>query len=569
MCGFVGTLGSEIDPGDLDRGLRVISHRGPDGEQIVRLGQLHIAACRLAIQPPYSDPPLHCLRNEVTALNGEIYDLSELTTPRPEDRSPVTDTNLLASVLRDRGKTVLPSLRGLFSLCFWDGRRLLLARDRFGIKPLYYARFGKGLVFASEMKAILSLPGFSRSQDTDVISSIHTVGHNLFPGKTPFQAVMSLKPGHYIECTLEDEPVEKPFALIPQVPLAGHGVMAEATEVADRTEELLAASVSRSILHDLHPKALFFSGGLDSSLLLQIARRHAPITCFLLSDKNDADDLVEGRRVAQALGVRLEERSLDEEDMAREVVSYVWHFEQPIAGGAFDLFGGVAFHALARSVGKEFKIALCGEGADELFLGYHRLHMQPQVFVDSLRERLDAATPAVRETLQAGNLLGEGATMRRAVRNLALHQGLSDYHLASVDRSGMAFGLEIRPTYLDNELGSWAASLDESVLIDRNNNWTKQPLRAIARRRFSQPGTERVAVRRKWAMPSAVQHCSEQMVRRLWECPPGETMDEKRALDEILNDLFVYLHVDPGCTSPPDFTLFDFTKDIRRSRRMI
>jgi asparagine synthetase B (glutamine-hydrolysing) len=157
--------------------------------------------------------------------------------------------------------------------------------------------------------------------------------------------------------------------------------------------------------------------------------------------------------------------------------------------------------------------------------------------------------------------------MSQAVRDLALHQGLSDYHLASVDRSGMAFGLEVRPAYLDNELAAWATSLDESVLIDRNNAWTKLPLRSIARRRFSQPGTERVAVRRKWAMPSAIQLCSEQMMGHLSAGSTCRAKDEKSNLDEILMDLFVYLHVDPGCTSPPNFSLFDFVNDLRRPNR--
>jgi asparagine synthase (glutamine-hydrolysing) len=567
VCGFIGVLGSEISADDVENGLRVISHRGPDGVQAMWMGQLYIASCRLAIHPPYDESPLQYSDKEVIALNGEIYNLFELTASPPVDALSVTDTNLLARVLSDRGKTILPALRGLFAFCFSDGQRVLLARDRFGIKPLYYARFQKGLVFASEMKALLSLPGFSRRLDEDVISSIRIVGHNLFPGKTPFLQVQSLTPGHYIECSVGEEPQEKPFALIPQVPMAGAGLMAEATEAAERTEELLAASVSRAILHDPHPKALFFSGGLDSSLLLDLARRHAPVTCFLLSDRSDADDLIEARRVAQALGVRLEERSINEEDLAREIVSYAWHFEQPIAGGAFDLFGGVAFHALARSIGKDYKVALCGEGADELFLGYHRLHMRPEIFVESLRNRLRAATPVVRQSLEASHLLEQGPLMSQAVRDLALHQGLSDYHLASVDRSGMAFGLEVRPAYLDNELAAWATSLDESVLIDRNNAWTKLPLRSIARRRFSQPGTERVAVRRKWAMPSAIQLCSEQMMGHLSAGSTCRAKDEKSNLDEILMDLFVYLHVDPGCTSPPNFSLFDFVNDLRRPNR--
>jgi len=562
VCGFLGALGSDIGANDVENGLKVILHRGPDGTQATRMGQLCLASCRLAIHPPCDESPLQFSGKEVTALNGEIYNLSELTALPPAGAASVTDTNLLARALSEKGKAILPGLRGLFAFCFWDGQRVLLARDRFGIKPLYYARLQKGLFFASEMKALLSLPGFSRELDEDVISSISIVGHNLFPGKTPFRQVHSLKPGHFIECSAGEEPQERPFAVIPQAPLPGSGLKVAVTEATERTEELLAESISRTVLHDPHPKALFFSGGLDSSLLLDFTRQHAPVTCFVLSDRSDADDLVEARRVSQALGVRLEECSINEEDLAREIVNYAWHFEHPIAGGAFDLLGGVAFHALARSIGRNYKVALCGEGADELFMGYHRLHMRPDIFVESLRNRLREATPVVRESLEAGHFLEEGPLMTQAIRDLALHQGLSDYHLASVDRSGMAFGLEVRPPYLDDELAAWATSLDESVLIDRNNAWTKLPLRAIAKRRFSQPGTERIAVRRKWAMPSAIQLCSEQMMKHLRAT--CRVSDKKNNLDEILMDIFVYLHVDPGCTSPPDFSLFDFVNDLHR-----
>ena len=570
MCGFIGALGSDISDADIDNGLRVISHRGPDGVQATRMRQLYLASCRLAIRPPYEESPLQFSKcNEVIALNGEIYNVSEFTPSQYAPAANITDTALLAQALSNRGTAILATLQGLFAFCFSDGQRVLLARDRFGIKPLYYAPFRNGLVFASEMKALLSLPGFSRELDEDVISSIAVVGHNLFPGKTPFRRVRSLRPGHFIECSAGEEPRETSFAVVPQVPMPGAGLKIEGTAAAERTEELLAESVSRTVLHDPHSKALFFSGGLDSSLLLDLARRHGPVTCFTLSDRSDADDLMEARRVAKALGICLEECSVGEEDLAREIVSYAWHFEQPIAGGAFDLLGGVAFHALARSIAKNHKVALCGEGADELFLGYHRLHMRPEIFVESVRNRIGAAPPMVRQSLESRHFWNDGPLASQAVRNLAVHEGLSDYHLASVDRSGMAFGLEVRPPYLDNDLAAWATSLDESVLIDRDNGWTKLPLRSIARKRFSQPGTDRIAVRRKWAMPSAVQLCSARLIERLSAMSAFRAPHERSNLEELLLDLFTYLHVEPGCTSPPDFSVIDFVNDLRRPVRLI
>jgi asparagine synthase (glutamine-hydrolysing) len=535
--------------------------------QSSRVGRLQIACCRLAIRPPYDESPLQFSESgEVLALNGEIYNFPPVGTSFQNERATrVTDTALLSQALSENGEFILPSLRGLFALCFSDGRRVLLARDRFGIKPLYYAHFMGGLVFASEMKALLSLPNFSRDLDEDVISSIKVVGHNLFAEKTVFRRIRSLRPGHLIECFAGEELKERPFAIIRHVPMRNRGTKVEENVIVERTEELLEESISSTIRHDPQPKALFFSGGLDSSLLLEFARKHAPITCFTLSDRQEADDLLESRRVAQALAVPLEEVSIDEEDLAREIVSYAWHFEQPISGGAFDLLGGVAFHGLARRIGKEFKVALTGEGADELFLGYHRLHMRPEIFIQSMRDRIGSATPLVKEALEQRHFWDGGPSANQAVRDLAVHEGLSDYHLASVDRSGMAFGLEIRPPYLDNALAEWATSLDETELIDRENSWTKLPLRSVARKRFFQPGTERIAVRRKWAMPNAIQQCSERLNKRLNHF--FYTVNEKSNLEELLMDLFSYLFVDPGFTSPPDFSFIDFVADLRRHRR--
>jgi asparagine synthetase B (glutamine-hydrolysing) len=126
----------------------------------------------------------------------------------------------------------------------------------------------------------------------------------------------------------------------------------------------------------------------------------------------------------------------------------------------------------------------------------------------------------------------------------------------------MAFGLEIRPPYLDNELVDLVASLDESTLIDRANSWTKIPLRSIARHRFTGANTERIAVRRKRAMPSAVEMAAARLIDKL----PGNrhTKEKPDFLQNLLTELFIYLHVEPGVSSPPDFSLFEFAAEANR-----
>ncbi|MBI4618960.1 MAG: hypothetical protein HY739_02150 [Desulfobacterales bacterium] len=563
MCGFVGAFNTDISCEEISVALNVLGYRGPDCRQVKQIDTLALGSCRLAILPPLDSPPICSPSDQqVLVLNGEIYGLG-INYENPKSAFPKTDTEFMGQLLKERGTRLLPDLNGLFSLCFFDGNSLILARDRFGIKPLYYANHRGGLVFASEMKVLLSLHGFSRELDEDVMSSFSVLGYNIFVGKTPFRAISAVQPGHFVEVQSFGVIKELLFAQVPKVPQPGQGSHPDPEELRDVVENLLTTSVKRAVLHDLNPKALFFSGGLDSSLLLDIARKEIPVTAFILSDREDTDDLVEARKIATTLDVPLQERLINESDLAREIVHYAWHFEHPIAGGTFDLLGGVAFHALARNVGSDFRVALCGEGADELFLGYHRLHMEPNLFIETMKERAEShATPALREWLEVHNLLHPNSGGNHAIRDLALHQGLSEYHLPSVDRSGMAFGLEIRPPYLDNELVDYVARLDEASLIDRTHNWTKMPLRSIARRRFTEPGMERVAVRRKRAMPSAVEMAAAQLLEKL----PNDKNGKKKPdyLQSLLAELFIYLHVEPGFSTPPDFSIYDFAAEVNK-----
>jgi len=135
----------------------------------------------------------------------------------------------------------------------------------------------------------------------------------------------------------------------------------------------------------------------------------------------------------------------------------------------------------------------------------------------------------------------------------------------------MAFGMEIRPPYLDNDLATWAATLDERVLVDREGKWTKIPLREIAKRRFLDPGAERVWLRRKWAMPSAVQTSARRLLERLGlsgNAAPGAHLSGSEDLNDLLSDLFWYLHIDPGYSEPPDLSLLEFAEQLQQERRV-
>jgi len=550
VCGFMGGFGGQCSLEEIRNAADHIVHRGPDGTSILRRGPLTLVAHRLAIVPPLGASPIHDDGLCALTLNGEVFDL-----PDRREGPTTSDIEALGKFLARHGTEALAQLRGLFAFCWFDGHRLLLARDRFGIKPLYYGSYRGGLVFASEMKSILALPGFSRSPDTDVLSACEVVGHNVFPGRTPFRAISAVKPGHVLEAVAGASMHQWSFATMPPVPKPGKGSQLGADEISFRVEQLLEDAVHRSMDHDPNKKAVFLSGGLDSTLLLEVARREAPVRAYVLSGGEPSDDLSSARQVANALDVPLEECFLGVKDLDRELVHYAWHFEHPVAGGAFDLLGGVAFHSLARRVAAENRVAFCGEGADELFLGYHRLHSEPRLALEMLTRRIGPnISPLLRKWLEDRFPERNTGCLATTFRSLALCEGLSDYHLPSVDRSGMAFGLEVRPPYLDEELVEFCVALDESCLLNREEGWTKIPLRAIARRRLSPLGLDHVVVRRKLAMPAAAKQPGVELSAQLAKLTGGASMDE------ILWSLFRFLFLDPGVASRPSFTLTEFAE---------
>ena len=555
MCGYVGAFGSEMSSEDLAAAARVIGHRGPDGTSVLQRGPLSIVASRLAIVPPMTDPAVLQCPEGILVMNGEVY------IPPERREAHETDTRaVLRRLVTDGPGTTLPSLPGMFSLAWFDGNTLTLARDRFGIKPLYFARYRGGVVFASEMKAILALPSFSRAPDLDVLSAVRVVGHNVFEGRTPFAHVRAVEPGSALVLSVDGSQQSYLFADRPL--FSAREQDTRSNEIAERVELLLSNAVRRTMLHDPCDKAMFFSGGLDSTLLLDMAREHGAVTAFVLTDREDAEDLHEARKAASALDVPLTEVKIGSAELAAEVLHYAWHFERPICDGVFDLFGGVAFHALARVVSRSTKVALCGEGADELFLGYHRVHMKPELARSLLAERIkEHATPPVRQWLEEKGLVSDNnGPLSDSLRRLAMRQGLSEYHLPSVDCSGMAFGLEVRPPFLDEDLVSFVSGLPEDALLDRDGNWTKLPLRSIAKRRLGRMGLDRVWIRRKRAMPTAVEKAAEGLCELLGVDQP--TRPGCLTLGALMEALFWYLHVDPGCTEPPGFTLAEFAEDL-------
>ena len=552
MCGFVGRFGDMAKADLLRLPLRSIKHRGPDGCVMYEKPGFAIGYARLAILPPLSFSGLsRTSEDDVLALNGEIFYGADTLHER-------TDTNVLHDRIRQRGLVAeLTDLRGLFALCRCNAQGLHLARDAFGIKPLYYAELpGGDVVFSSEMKALLAMKEIDKTLDHDVLVSFRVLGYNVFPGRTPFKKIKSVQPGTCVTFTHDSKKKISRFnRSMDRIDFSD--VVYDKLKLSLHIEDLLRTSLRRNYMHDPNPKALFLSGGLDSACLLMQTVKLGKVEPFILWDGKHDDDFKDAVSLCKHFKCNPTVITSSIEEFDQAIVHYAWHFERPIGGMGFDLFGGVAFHILAQHIaGSGHRVAFCGEGADELFLGYHQYHMNPSILQQQLTETLTKSEyKSLKEQLQQLGVFSMDDELDHGMRYLAFRYGLAEYHLPSVDSSGMAFGLEIRPPYLDIDLVNFTNSLSGPMLIDRNENWTKLPLRALLQRHLTNPNI-RSAIRRKRAMAYSLIELASKMETQIHRIAPKVT------LSDLLWRLFFYLHVSQRFFKPPNVTFSELIPEL-------
>jgi asparagine synthase (glutamine-hydrolysing) len=375
MCGIVGIVG--LNPGEPVDATRlksmrdVLHHRGPDGEGLWTEGPVGLGHRRLAIidvdggaQPmPNEDESVWVV------LNGEIYNHAALR-PWLERRGhryrTRSDTETIVHLYEEEGERCVERLQGMFAFAVWDRarQRLLLARDRLGIKPLYYAASDRELLFASEIKAILAAGARAPAFNTAILPEF--LAHGFTPGaETFFRGVFKLLPGRTLSWSSSDGVQERRYWRLPTA-LDGDATPAEqARQVRARLE-----SAVRSHLMSDVPLGLFLSGGLDSSGLaaLMAPMVKEPIRTFSVGvPERDANELEYARLVARAVGAEHREVVVPAADFFDALPRLVWHEDEPIAFPS-----SVLLYFVSRLARDHVKVVLTGEGADELFLGYNR-----------------------------------------------------------------------------------------------------------------------------------------------------------------------------------------------------
>ncbi|HEV8396071.1 MAG TPA: asparagine synthase (glutamine-hydrolyzing) [Vicinamibacterales bacterium] len=374
MCGIAGIVardpGVRVNEDRLARMRDALRHRGPDGSGLRVDGPVGLAHTRLAIvDVARGEQPMSNEAGDVwIAFNGEIYNHADLR-PRLEASGhryrTRCDTETIVHLYEERGDQVVDALQGMFAFAIWDGprQRLLLARDRLGIKPLYYSVEDGELRFASEIKALLAA-GAGRGRFNEAVLPEFLATRFVSGDETFFRGVRKLMPGHVLTWSPGDPGTPRRYWQLPD-PVPAREAVWSAGDLRERLE----AAVASHLMSDV-PLGVFLSGGIDSSALAALAARAtpSPLQTFAVGfAEAEANELPYARLVAEHIGATHREVTLTPRAFFETLPHAVWHEDEPMAFSS-----SVPLFALARLAREHVKVVLTGEGADELFLGYNR-----------------------------------------------------------------------------------------------------------------------------------------------------------------------------------------------------
>jgi len=504
---------------------RVLAHRGPDGEGVEVVGSAGLGHRRLGIidleygaQPMFNED-----RTVAIVFNGEIYNFRDLRRRLEQSghrfSTDHSDTETIVHLYEEKGERCVEDLQGMFAFAIWDSvrRRLFLARDRAGKKPLYYAVADGGLWFASEMKALLTVPEISRSLNPDAIDSFLT--HQYVPAPaTIYREIRKLPQAEWLTVDADGAVRTERYWRVEYEPKRE----VDESEAVREAEEVIEEAVRDRLESDV-PLGCFLSGGIDSSIVVALMRRHVSGTLRTFSigfEEEEFNELPYARQVAERYETEHHEFTV-KADAAAVFGDLVWAFDEPYAD-----MSAVPTYYLSKMTRRFVTVALNGDGGDESFAGYSRYHELPVVerwwrfpgvvrrgvigpgarmlsalaphsvwlqdvrwvnalslddpakrYVQSLMifpDLLKASlyTPAFAEQLPGRSALEWMAShyRREDVRteidrklNTDVETYLPGDLLPKVDRTTMAFGLEGRSPFLDHRVMEFAGRLPASV----------------------------------------------------------------------------------------------------------
>jgi asparagine synthase (glutamine-hydrolysing) len=417
MCGIVGLYSPDdvVSPEALGRATATLHHRGPDGQRQwvdptrrVGLGHARLSIIDLATgdQPIASeDEQLHVV------VNGELYDFERIRADlqrRGHRFRTGSDSEIVLHLYEEYGAHCVHHLRGEFAFLLWDGRqqRLMAARDRFGVKPLYHTRIDGTLAFASEAKALFAAGAIPR-WDEETFGQLADMG-GFPPDRSLFAGVEQVPPGHYLLLSRRDRRLVRywDFDYPEGAPATGTNPAADA-QMVERFGATLEEAVRLRLRADV-PVGCYLSGGLDSCAVLGLAARHAsrPIRAFNLSfDKPEYDEEAIAREMAAKTNAEYVTIRISQQDLAESLPDAVWHSEQPFFNSH-----GVAKFRLSRAVREMgHRVVLTGEGADEVLAGYP--HFRRDMLLHDHGGQDPAVVQALLADLERGNSVSRGVLL--------------------------------------------------------------------------------------------------------------------------------------------------------------
>jgi len=416
MCGIAGIVSLEGKP-VFERELRdmcsAIAHRGPDDEGYYFETGVGLGMRRLSIIDLASGrQPIGNEDGSVwVVFNGEIYNFRELRRElegRGHVFSTHTDTETIVHLYEDYGKHCVDHMRGMFAFALWDQRtrQLLLARDRVGIKPLYYAEIDGRILFASELKAILQLAEVERKINWSAASHLFTF-LTTPPAESIIDGVRKLEPGHLLSASPGRAPVIERYWDLKFEPdyARNEGYF------VGRVRELLDESVRLHLRSDV-PLGAFLSGGIDSSSIVATAAALTPepLRTFSIGfGEPDFNELEHARLVARTFGTDHHELTLGP-DALDQMEDLAWHLDEPFGDSS-----AIPTYMVSRLASEKLKVVLSGDGGDELFAGYDK-------YVVEQRERSRWALPAPARSLLGaiGRTMPDGMRGRNFLQHISL-----------------------------------------------------------------------------------------------------------------------------------------------------
>ena len=582
MCGICGLAGkNENREKIVQRMLYEQRHRGPDGERVCVFPEAALGFCRLSIidlaggmQPIFNEDG-----SKVLVFNGEIYnykDLREELLRRGHIFSTQSDSETILHGFEEYGEDVVNHLRGMFAFAIWDDKRhrLFAARDYFGIKPFYYTFTDGCFVFASEIKSILTVPGFKRELNKEAMEQYLSFQFSPLE-ETLFKGVFRLLPGHTL--LLENGKVTTAEYFDPML-FPEEGKSDE--QLVDEIDNALQDSVNAHMIADVEVGS-FLSGGVDSSVIAALFSGDRTFSVGFLGEDSKYNEMAYARELAREKGLKFFPKTITEEEFWEAVPKVMYHLDEP-SGDA----SAVALYFVAQEASRQVKVVTSGEGSDELFGGY-TIYLEPRDLqpVTKLPRLVRKAAGAAAEKLPYG-MKGRGFLIRGSkdvqerfignaniftfeerqrllrhpsgtmsaqaflvpryerARNLAdsdkmqyidLTTWLPGDILQKADRMSMAHSLEVRVPFLDKVLFETARKLPPSAKL--RGPQTKYLLREAARRHLPEGPSKR----RKLGFPVPIRVWLKEepyytRVKEMFEGPASRSLFRPEELVRLLNE---------------------------------